>query len=103
MGPKSLKRKEEEIAAQAKTIETGEAIYPENDRLQDSFTKDESDITAHLSDSRAEQSQQLPLIKDTDYYLENGFCVFTASFLLRRGYCCDNGCRHCPYPKESKE
>ncbi len=27
-----------------------------------------------------------------------GFDVFTADFLRRRGYCCDNGCRHCPYP-----
>ena len=34
---------------------------------------------------------------DEDFYTENGFVVFTASFLLRRGYCCENGCRHCPY------
>jgi iron complex transport system substrate-binding protein len=32
-----------------------------------------------------------------DYYLEGGSCVFTASSLKRRGYCCGNGCRHCPY------
>ena len=33
-----------------------------------------------------------------DYYLdENGYVVFTEDFLLRRGYCCGNGCRHCPY------
>lgn len=23
--------------------------------------------------------------------------VFTSWYLLRRGYCCDNGCRNCPY------
>ena len=23
--------------------------------------------------------------------------VFTAAFLAERGYCCDSGCRHCPY------
>jgi hypothetical protein len=23
--------------------------------------------------------------------------VFTAVFLAARGYCCDSGCRHCPY------
>jgi len=23
--------------------------------------------------------------------------VFTAAFLADRGYCCDSGCRHCPY------
>ncbi|MBX2969865.1 MAG: hypothetical protein KF803_10885 [Cyclobacteriaceae bacterium] len=37
---------------------------------------------------------------EPDYYLENGKVVFTASFHLKRGYCCQSGCRHCPY-KES--
>jgi len=37
------------------------------------------------------------LTEGKDYYLENGAMVFTASYLQRRGYCCDNGCRHCPY------
>jgi hypothetical protein len=23
--------------------------------------------------------------------------VFTAEYLRKRGYCCDNNCRHCPY------
>ena len=32
----------------------------------------------------------------TDPY--TGYEVFTADFLRRRGYCCGNGCRHCPYP-----
>lgn len=26
-----------------------------------------------------------------------GLYVFTARFLWERGYCCDSGCRHCPY------
>ncbi len=26
-----------------------------------------------------------------------GRTVFTARFLAERGYCCDSGCRHCPY------
>lgn len=37
------------------------------------------------------------LIEGRDYYLESGVMVFTASYLQRRGYCCGNGCRHCPY------
>lgn len=32
-----------------------------------------------------------------DYYLENGYKVFTEKYHLDRGYCCTNGCRHCPY------
>jgi len=26
-----------------------------------------------------------------------GLSVFTAAFLAERGYCCDSGCRHCPF------
>jgi len=38
---------------------------------------------------------------EPDYYLENGFVVFTRSYHLRRGYCCGSGCRHCPYDHEN--
>jgi hypothetical protein len=31
--------------------------------------------------------------------MENGLMVFTAQFHRRRGFCCGNGCRHCPYEK----
>jgi hypothetical protein len=27
----------------------------------------------------------------------SGFSVFTSDFLAARRYCCDSGCRHCPY------
>jgi len=40
------------------------------------------------------------LKEGTDFYIENGFYVFTAHYLLNRGYCCGNGCRHCPYSKD---
>ena len=33
-----------------------------------------------------------------DYYLnEQGLMVLTEKFHLERGYCCGNGCKHCPY------
>ena len=36
--------------------------------------------------------------EDGDYYVnELGFKVFTEQYLLKRGYCCKNGCKHCPY------
>ena len=38
----------------------------------------------------------------TDFYYENGYRVFTESYHSRRGYCCGNGCRHCPYNKDEK-
>jgi Family of unknown function (DUF5522) len=30
----------------------------------------------------------------------SGLSVFTAAFLADRGYCCDSGCRHCPFATE---
>ncbi|MFN6943463.1 MAG: DUF5522 domain-containing protein [Cytophagaceae bacterium] len=36
--------------------------------------------------------------EEGDYYFtEAGLMVFTANYLNKRGYCCKNGCRHCPY------
>jgi iron complex transport system substrate-binding protein len=32
-----------------------------------------------------------------DYVVEGSAMVFTSSYLKRRGYCCDSGCRNCPY------
>lgn len=32
-----------------------------------------------------------------DFYYENGLTVFTAAYHLKRGYCCNSGCRHCPF------
>ncbi len=38
-----------------------------------------------------------------DYYInEQGYRVFTAKYHLKRGYCCKNGCRHCPYGYDKK-
>lgn len=28
---------------------------------------------------------------------ETGLFVMTAQYLIDRGYCCEQGCRHCPY------
>jgi hypothetical protein len=41
-------------------------------------------------------------IEGVDYYYEDGLMVLTAHFLLKRGYCCDSGCRHCPYGEQPK-
>lgn len=37
------------------------------------------------------------LAENIDFYIEKGCYVFTEWYHLRRGYCCGNGCRHCPY------
>lgn len=30
---------------------------------------------------------------------DTGYLVFTELYHRRRGYCCDSGCRHCPFKK----
>ena len=45
-----------------------------------------------LLDGQAEQA---------NYYMENGYMVFTEAYHLARGYCCGNACRHCPYEHEN--
>jgi hypothetical protein len=37
------------------------------------------------------------LLEGKDFYYENGFMVFMEAYHLKRGYCCQSGCRHCPY------
>ncbi|MBC7449032.1 MAG: hypothetical protein H7330_13340 [Hymenobacteraceae bacterium] len=31
------------------------------------------------------------------YYTPEGYLVFTEQYHRRRGTCCKNGCRHCPW------
>jgi len=40
--------------------------------------------------------------KEDYYFSDEGFIVFTEAYHLKRGYCCQNNCRHCPY-KAKKE
>jgi hypothetical protein len=43
------------------------------------------------------EATRTPLVEGEDFYWEGAAMVFTAQFHLRRGYCCQSGCRHCPY------
>ena len=38
-----------------------------------------------------------PGVDAEDFYMEDGYLVFTAAYHLKRGYCCNSSCRHCPY------
>jgi len=62
------------------------------------MTKVEEDANRSSDeDGGSSTSQAAELQEGLDYYVENGLLVFTAAFLLKRGYCCESGCRHCPY------
>ncbi|MFI5172008.1 MAG: DUF5522 domain-containing protein [Chitinophagales bacterium] len=44
--------------------------------------------------------EEKKLVENIDYYInKDGLFVFTAKYLLERGYCCGNNCLHCPYNK----
>lgn len=50
---------------------------------------------ANQNDPNADTSS---LIEGEDYYVDSsGLFVFTAAYLKKRGFCCESGCRHCPY------
>ncbi|MBS1665756.1 MAG: hypothetical protein JST58_00115 [Bacteroidetes bacterium] len=42
-----------------------------------------------------------PLVEGDDFYYEERFVVLTEKYHLEKGYCCGNGCRHCPYKYEN--
>jgi len=47
--------------------------------------------------TKTEESKTEKLVEGIDFYLEDGLMVLTEHFLKKRGYCCGNHCRHCPY------
>lgn len=47
--------------------------------------------------SKPSMTTPTKLIEGVDFYMEGGLMVLSQGFLLRRGYCCNKGCRHCPY------
>lgn len=50
-------------------------------------------------EKQAESPKNTPFIEGVDFYIEKGLYVFTEKYLKERGFCCDNGCRHCPYKR----
>ncbi len=54
-----------------------------------------------MQDSRTQTSEvedkAETLVEGLDFYFEEGLMVLTGRYLSNRGFCCGNGCRHCPY------
>jgi hypothetical protein len=41
-------------------------------------------------------------IEGEDFYFnDDGYMVLTEKYHLKKGFCCGNGCKHCPYQFES--
>ncbi|MEO5948033.1 MAG: DUF5522 domain-containing protein [Chitinophagaceae bacterium] len=44
----------------------------------------------------------MELIEGTDYYINaDGYVVLTEKYHLDKGFCCGNGCLHCPFEYEN--
>jgi len=50
-----------------------------------------------MNADRKPAPQKTELVEGEDFYIEKGLYVFTREYLLKRGFCCQSGCRHCPY------
>ena len=49
------------------------------------------------------KGEKVKLLPSHYYYNEQGLFVFTEEYHKDRGYCCGNGCKHCPfYPPHQK-
>jgi hypothetical protein len=55
--------------------------------------------TSLAEPDRATASRE-PELSPEDFYYEGPYLVFTAAYHRKRGYCCNSGCRHCPYGEE---
>jgi hypothetical protein len=57
-----------------------------------------AEAAAPAASEAARASEAGPLVHGRDFEVDaNGLFVFTAGYLKRRGWCCGNGCRNCPY------
>ena len=55
-------------------------------------------FTLMTHDNRSKLPPDYRPIEGEDYTIDElGMLVFTSAYLLKRGYCCENGCRNCPY------
>lgn len=52
---------------------------------------------------RAARMARLGLVEGDCYFTEEGYLVYTEQFHRKRGYCCQSGCRHCPYGFNDKK
>ncbi|USH04135.1 hypothetical protein K6Q96_10785 [Grimontia kaedaensis] len=67
-----------------------------NEKLESLYQEYSTNDLIRLAKPYREQKE---LVEGLDYTIERGFYVFSAWYHLRRGSCCGNGCRHCPYGK----
>ena len=58
---------------------------------------DRDQDTAFVTQDRLDPATEPVSLVSEDFYYEGPNMVFTAAYHLKRGYCCNSDCRHCPY------
>lgn len=54
--------------------------------------------------SKTTDKKKFEFIKHIHYYVDNDRVIFTENYHIQRGYCCGNGCKHCPFdPKHIRD
>ena len=48
-------------------------------------------------DDPREIEEPKTFVEGLDFYFDDGLMVLTRRYLMNRGYCCENDCRHCSY------
>ncbi len=84
-----FRRQTVDVASNPQTLRDGWRDEPHPRRLSATHPQ-RAEIMRRHGDAVA---RRIPVYTDPT----SGLSVFTADFLAQRGYCCDSGCRHCPY------
>lgn len=64
----------------------------------------QSSAPAILAEIEERLTRAITIGQPSYFDAATGLTVFTARFLAERNYCCDSGCRHCPYePSDEHE
>lgn len=64
----------------------------------------ENDLSEPEAEPYYMQQHAAAVQEQKHWYVDarTGFLVFTSLYLEERGYCCQAGCRHCPYGFKAK-
>lgn len=50
-----------------------------------------------VEEGEEERRSKAQELAPEDFYFDGPYLVFTEAYHRKRGYCCNSGCRHCPY------
>ena len=60
-------------------------------------------MSAEQDGGSSERFERMGLEPEDFYLSPEGYVIFTEQYHLKRGHCCQSGCRHCPYGFHEKK